>query len=195
MLSIIGLAIVLFVSTNVDDLFVLLGFFVDPQANGRHIAIGQYLGIAALTMISVVLSIVSIALAPAYVGLLGFVPMVIGAKRLFDVWWREGTEQSNQTKIGFGTVFEVAGVTIANGGDNIGICTPVFATSSVSAILIIVLVFAVMVALWLRLAHWLVTHPALSAIVDRFGHILTPFALIAIGVFVLWKGGTFSLML
>jgi cadmium resistance protein CadD (predicted permease) len=43
-----GLAIVLFASTNVDDLFVLLGFFSDPKLRARDIVVGQYAGIATL---------------------------------------------------------------------------------------------------------------------------------------------------
>ncbi len=35
------------VSTNVDDIFVLIGFFADPKFRARDIVIGQYAGITA----------------------------------------------------------------------------------------------------------------------------------------------------
>lgn len=37
----VGLAILLFASTNVDDIFVLLGFFADPKYRTRDIVMGQ----------------------------------------------------------------------------------------------------------------------------------------------------------
>src|SRR5688500_5314863 len=49
-LATVGLAIVLFVATNIDDVLVLLGFFADPGFRARHIVVGQYLGIGALVL-------------------------------------------------------------------------------------------------------------------------------------------------
>jgi hypothetical protein len=37
LVALLGLAIALFASTNVDDLFVLLGFFSDPKLRTRDI--------------------------------------------------------------------------------------------------------------------------------------------------------------
>ncbi|PIK73635.1 quaternary ammonium transporter, partial [Methylobacterium frigidaeris] len=86
----------------------------------------------------------------------------------------------------------VASVTIANGGDNLGIYTPVFATSPGPRLVLIVAVFAVMVALWLGIAHGLVHHPGLGAPIRRIGRVATPFVLIGIGAMVLVEAGTLS---
>ena len=45
LVGLLGLAIIVFASTNVDDIFVLLGFFSDRKFRPRQGAIGQYLGI------------------------------------------------------------------------------------------------------------------------------------------------------
>jgi hypothetical protein len=45
MLVTLALAIALFASTNIDDIFVLVGFFADARFRVRDILIGQYLGI------------------------------------------------------------------------------------------------------------------------------------------------------
>jgi len=60
--GILGIAVVLFASTNVDDIFVLLGFFADPKFRGRQIVIGQYLGITALYGASVLASLISLVI-------------------------------------------------------------------------------------------------------------------------------------
>lgn len=36
-----GLAVALFVTTNIDDLFIVLAFLVDPRLRFRHVAAGQ----------------------------------------------------------------------------------------------------------------------------------------------------------
>lgn len=193
MISTLGLAFVLFATTNIDDIFVLIGFVADPRFQVRHVVVGQYLGIAALVAISVVASTISLVLASAYVGLLGFLPILIGLKKAFDLI-RNGDDDEGTIKGGLGNVAAVAAVTIANGGDNIGIYTPVFATSSGTEISLIVAVFAVMVAVWLAVSHWLVFHPALGKPIRRFGHVVVPFVLIGLGVSVLYEGGSLSLL-
>ena len=50
--ALLGLAIVLFVSTNVDHLLVLIGFFADVRFRASEIVAGQYLGVAVLFAVS-----------------------------------------------------------------------------------------------------------------------------------------------
>lgn len=194
MLSVAGLAIVLFASTNIDDIFVLLGFFANPKFETRQIVIGQYLGFAALVAVSLLASLVSLVLSPAYVGLLGLLPIFIGGKKLLELGMSHDDSEGDVNKPALGNILAVAGVTIANGGDNIGIYTPVFATSSAASILAVILVFMIMVAIWIVISHWLVNHRALGAPIRRFGHIATPVILIVIGAFILYNAGTLLLI-
>jgi cadmium resistance protein CadD (predicted permease) len=158
------------------------------------VVIGQYLGIIALVAFSVVVSLVSVVVAPEYVGLLGLLPILIGAKKLFDL--RPADDGDGRVESAaharFGETLAVAAVTIANGGDNIGVYTPVFATSAPAEIGIFVGVFMVMVGGWLLFAHWLVHHPSLGSPIRRHGHRMVPFVLIAIGVMVLQDANTIS---
>ncbi len=183
----VGLATVLFVSTNLDDLFVLLAFFLDPAARLRDVILGQYLGIGALVLLSLAASVLSLALAPAYVGLLGSLPIAIGVRQLVARY--RGAEEAEEVPAA-GRLLAVAGITVANGGDNIGVYTPVFATRSPAEITTIGIVFAVLIALLILAAHWLVRHPTLGAPVRRYGPALTPWVLIAIGVFVIFDSRT-----
>jgi cadmium resistance protein CadD (predicted permease) len=186
---------VLFASTNIDDVFVLLSFFANRTFRARQIVVGQYLGIGVLVFGSILASLISLALAPAHVGLLGMLPVAMGLKKLFDLQWaRRNDRIGSHGNAGLGNVLSVAGVTISNGGDNIGVYTPVFATRSVPEIVLIVLVFAALVAVWLVFSHWLVTHPALGAPIRLYGHIAAPLILIALGLFILYRTGSFSLL-
>jgi cadmium resistance protein CadD (predicted permease) len=194
-MGVVGLAMVLFASTNIDDVFVLLSFFANRTFRTRQIVVGQYLGIGALVFGSILTALISLALAPAHVGLLGMLPVVIGLKKLFDPRGARSDDQiGRHGNAGLDNALFVAGVTIGNGGDNIGIYTPVFAIRSVPEIALIVLVFAAMVAVWLVFSHWRVNHPALGAPIRLYGHIATPFILIALGLFILYRAGSFSLL-
>ena len=86
LVALLGLAIALFAPTNVDDLFVLLGFFSNPKIRTRDIVIGQYAGIATLFGLSVAASLLSFVIPRADIGLLGVFPILIGAKKLMELF-------------------------------------------------------------------------------------------------------------
>jgi cadmium resistance protein CadD (predicted permease) len=191
--ALLGIAIVLFAVTNIDDVFVLIGFFADPKFRTRDIVLGQYLGIAALVGVSAVASLLSLMIPRAYIGLLGVLPIVIGVKKLFDLYRNpDDTEETLEHRLdpgGYGRVATVALVTVANGGDNIGIYTPSFAIRTGNETALIVLVFAVMTALWCFFAYWMVNHPTFGAPIRRYGHRVTPFALIGLGMLIVYQQG------
>jgi cadmium resistance protein CadD (predicted permease) len=191
--SVIGLAIILFATTNVDDIFVLLTFLSERGVRTGHVIVGQYLGITALLLISIVGSLVSLLLAPDHIGFLGLLPLLIGLKKVLDLRRRPQTSKLEKTA-GVGTVLAVAGVTIANGGDNIAAYVPVFATRSAIDITVIAIVFVALVAVWITFAHWLVNHPTFGAPIRRYGHFVTPLVLIILGVLIMREAGSLRLL-
>jgi cadmium resistance protein CadD (predicted permease) len=46
--SSIGVGIVVFASTNIDDIFVVSAFFADARLARRSVIVGQFVGIGAL---------------------------------------------------------------------------------------------------------------------------------------------------
>jgi cadmium resistance protein CadD (predicted permease) len=199
LLALIGMSIVLFASTNVDDLFVLAGFFADKRFPTRDTVLGQYVGITALFGASVVASLLSLVIPRAYIGLLGMVPISIGGNKLFELYQqRDRTEETLEQQADAnrnGRVATVALVTLVNGGDNIGVYTPSFAIRSAQKIIVIALVFAVMTALWCFVAHAIVNHPKLGSPIRRYGHRVTPVVLVGLGVLILYQAGSFELLL
>jgi cadmium resistance protein CadD (predicted permease) len=193
-----GMAVMLFASTSVDDVFLLIGFFADPKFRARDIVLGQYVGIAALFSVSVAASLLSLVVPRAYVALLGIVPILIGLKKLFDLYGkRDRTEESlkhHSYAGGNGRTASVALVTMANGGDYIGIYTPSLAIRSAYEIAVIALIFVVMTALWCFLAHAMVNHSKLGLPIRRYGHRVAPVVLIGLGVLILYQAGSFGLL-
>jgi cadmium resistance protein CadD (predicted permease) len=127
------------------------------------------------------------------------IPIVIGGKKLFELYQqRDRTEETLEHHSDAnrnGRVATVALVTLANGGDNIGIYTPSFAIHSAHEIIVIALVFVVMTALWCFAAHAIVNHPKLGSLIGRYGHRVTPVVLVGLGVLILYQSGSFGLLL
>jgi cadmium resistance protein CadD (predicted permease) len=199
LLALIGMAIVLFASTNVDDVFVLVGFLAEKKIRTRDIVLGQYLGITTLFSASIAASLLSFVIPRAYIGLLGVIPVLIGGKKLFELYrQRDRTEETlehHSDANRSGRAATVALVTVANGGDNIGVYTPSFAIRSVQEIIVIALVFVVMTALWCVVAHAIVNHPKWVPPIRRYGHRVTPVVLIGLGLLILYQAGSFELLL
>jgi len=196
-LGLLGLAIALFASTNVDDMFVLVGFFADPKFRPRDIVTGQYAGITALFALGLVGSLLALVISRAYIGLLGVVAIGVGAKKLFDLYRnRELTERGlEHPDAGRHTrVATVAVLTLANGADNLGIYMPAFAIRSRLEIGMIAAIFAVMTGLWCFFAHWIVHHPTFGEPIRRYGQRAAPLVLIAIGVSIMYDAGSFGLL-
>jgi cadmium resistance protein CadD (predicted permease) len=193
LVALLGLAVTLFVSTNADDLVVLVGFFADRRLSVRDIVAGQYAGLAVLFVVSVAASLLSLVIPSAYLGLLGIFPILIGLKKLVELRHHDGASDlpaSRGVSTSYGNVHGVALVTMANGGDNIGIYTPAFAVSSGGQIAVIAVVFVAMTALWCLLAHWMVTHPRLGAPIRRYAHVFAPVILIGLGITIIYNAGS-----
>ena len=84
-------------------------------------------------------------------------------------------------------------MTFANGGDNIGVYVPVFATAGPADMAVYVAVFLVCVGVWCGAGLFFATRPTIAKALARWGHILMPLVLIGIGVLILIEGGAFGL--
>jgi cadmium resistance protein CadD (predicted permease) len=190
-LPLLALAITLFASTNIDDLVVLIGFFADRRFRTRDIVAGQFAGVAALFLVSATGSLLSLVIPKTYLGLLGILPIVIGIRKLSDLRQDASAPETSSQ----GSVAGVTLVTIANGGDNIGIYIPAFAIHSAAEIGVIAIVFVAMTALWCMLAHWMVNHRRFGAPLRRYGHIFAPVVLIGLGIVIIYKAGAIGWLL
>jgi cadmium resistance transport/sequestration family protein len=189
-----------FTATNLDDIILLLLFFSQVNAifQRRHIVAGQYLGFAALVIISLPSFFGSMLLPRPWVGLLGIVPIAIGISRLLNPDEDEDAEteaESPQPMRFLGSIlspqtYSVAAVTFANGGDNVGIYVPLFASSNWQSLVIILGVFFSMVSVWCYAAYRLTKLPAIADTLSRYGNPLVPFVLIGLGGLILMDSHT-----
>ncbi|MBD2777500.1 cadmium resistance transporter [Iningainema tapete] len=204
-------SIISFIATNIDDILILLLFFSQVDVfRWRYIVIGQYLGFLAIVLASLPGFFGGLVVRQELIGLLGILPIVIGIKQLVDKE-DEATEvqivTSNFTQsspsnpivsfllsILHPQVYKVAAVTLANGGDNIGIYIPLFAGNNLARLTVIIGVFFLMVGIWCLIAYFLARQASIASVLTRYGSSAVPFVLIALGVFILYERGTFNLL-
>jgi cadmium resistance protein CadD (predicted permease) len=192
LLSSLLVAAIVFATTDVDDIVLLVAFFANPRFHTRSVVVGQFVGVACLVCVSAAAAYATRAVSPGYVALLGFIPLVLGVAQLYRVLRRgidEGEEsddvEPNVKTAAHSQAFAVAAVTIANGGDNLGVYIPLFARDS-SLVWLYATVFAAMTLVWCALAHGLVQHPVIGERMRRYGHLALPAVLMALGLWILW---------
>jgi cadmium resistance protein CadD (predicted permease) len=187
----IGIGIAAFVSTNIDDLFILMIFFATLRFPASQIVLGQYIGMGSLMGVSLAGSLITLVLPLNLIGLIGLFPIAVGIKELLELHKKDNDEDAEKLskklrtkKIQF-PLLTVAAVTFS-GGEEIGIYTALFATNSdVSAITTIISVVMVLTALWCFLANYFAKHSFIADIFRRIGRRVLPFVLIGLGLFIL----------
>jgi cadmium resistance protein CadD (predicted permease) len=185
--SLLGIGIAAFAATNIDDIFVLMMFFSTHSFHVREVVIGQYLGIGSLIAISTIGSILAFVIPLYVIGLMGLIPISIGIIRLIRI---RGTdvvpEPQYSKKNSYLSFLSVAAVTFSNGGDNIGVYTPLFAKyNGTGEVTTLVLTFMIMTAGWCLIGYYLVNHPLISNRLRKTGHIILLFVLIGLGIYIL----------
>lgn len=202
LLTAVSTGMTAFTATNLDDILILLLFFSQVNAvfRRRHIVFGQFLGFTALVLASLPGFFGRLIFPPDWIGMLGLLPIAIGLSRLLNAETddSEAEAELEQSENSFFTSFlspqtySVAAVTVANGGDNIGIYVPLFASNTLESLAVILAVFFAMVGVWCYAAYRLIQMRAIADTLTRYGNQLVPFVLIGLGIAILVKSGTLA---
>jgi cadmium resistance protein CadD (predicted permease) len=147
-----------------------------------------------------VLAAVGLSFLPESVlAYLGLIPLAIGVKEGVEVWRERGGDDDDENEdavpprssaLGAG---RIAGVTFANGGDNVGVYVPVFATAGIGGTVVYAVVFTLLVGVLCVVGRAVAGRPVVARALDRWGHVLLPVVLVALGVVILVEGGAFGL--
>lgn len=194
LLATTGTALAVFAGTNVDDIIILTVLFLTSRAGGTprpwQIVTGQYAGIAALVAVSALAALGLTVVPDQWVGLLGLVPFGLGARGLVAALRsREADGEEERSTVVAGGALSVAGVTVANGADNLSVYTPLFRTIGPASTLVTVAVFAVSVAVWCAAGAWLGSHAKVVRLVEKSGHWLVPAVFMVIGAVIVAESG------
>jgi len=212
----IGLAAA--VATTFDDNIYLTGFFseVNRTFRPKHVVVGELIGFTALISISLVGFLIGLAISSDWIGLLGILPILIGLNnlRLLIVNKDESVEnksanlKQNARFRGFDSLerslldiiqdrqtYRVSAVTISNGGNNLGIYIPLFASSSLQSLAVIVPICYLIVCTWLFMSYHLTRTPGIALVLSRYASKLFPFVLMWLGLRIILDNQSYKLFL
>ena len=182
MLTSIVTSIIAYISTNIDDIFVIMILLASAGAAKSRVVAGHFLGVGLITAISMLGAFGLQNLPLKYVGFLGLVPIALGAKAWFD-------RDDDETDAKGTGVLSMAMITLGNGADNVGVYIPLFTGFSGAERIGAVIIFVVMTALWLWFANSLAEFPKVKAIIEKYKSIAIPLVFIALGVFIILDSG------
>ena len=187
-----------FLATNIDDIFILTAFFSSKAFPNGMWVLGQYLSFGTLIIFSRMAWFINLIVPSSIISLMGLLPILIGIKNLLEIKNIhddfKDLESFNERNGRTYPAFKVALVTIANGGDNIGVYIPLMSSVNTWDTLGITLSFLILTGIWCFLSYKLVHNRLVGQKILNYGHLILPFVLIGIGIIILYTGGGISLL-
>ncbi len=187
-------AFLVFVSTSIDYLVILTILFASQGKKGlKSIYAGQYLGTGLLVLVSLIAAyFLNFIPQDWIIGLLGLIPLGLGIRSIFvdediDEEDIKGKITGNGSKI-----LAFTSLTIAMGGDNLGIYIPYFTSKSLIEISISLVIFALGILILCKLSQSLASIPTIEDIVEKYEKIIVPVVFIGLGLYILIENGTIN---
>ena len=186
-LSAVSLGFIAYISTNVDNLFLLITFRADPSFENSQLLLGYFFGTIILLILMVAFSFTRSLIPFQSLELLGLVPLAMGLKKLFDLFLKKGYTASKPTAVSkSGWQFlTLTTVLIANSGDTITVFAPLLMESKIPVMIILCLTFLLMAAILYLAGSRMLKHLTTVDFIQRYGHYIVPFAMMAIGLYIL----------
>jgi cadmium resistance protein CadD (predicted permease) len=185
-------AFAMFAATNIDDAVVLVVLNVASRAGGVpkrwEIWAGQYLGFSVILLVSFTAALGLRVVPVEWVGLLGLIPLLLGIRGLLKLIRTRRDRDPDPPVMATGLLSVVA-VTVANGGDNIALYTPVFRIIGVADAALTLAVFAVCTALWCLAGQLAVSHQRVVEILQRSSRWLVPVVFVVLGSYIVARSG------
>lgn len=195
-------AIGVYISTSIDYLIILIILFEQLSQNKQkwHIYAGQYLGTGLLVGASLVAAyVVNFVPEEWMVGLLGLIPIYLGIR--FAIVGEDAEEEEEeiierleQSKANQ-LFWTVTLLTIASGGDNLGIYIPYFASLDWSQTLVALLVFVIGIIIFCEISRVLSSIPLIFETIEKYERIIVPLVFILLGLYIMYENGTIETFL
>lgn len=195
-------AIGVYISTSIDYLIILIILFAQLSQNKQkwHIYAGQYLGTGLLVGASLVAAyVVNFVPEEWMVGLLGLIPIYLGIR--FAIVGEDAEEEEEeiierleQSKANQ-LFWTVTLLTIASGGDNLGIYIPYFVSLDWSQTLVALLVFVIGIIIFCEISRVLSSIPLIFETIEKYERIIVPLVFILLGLYIMYENGTIETFL
>jgi cadmium resistance protein CadD (predicted permease) len=193
LIAIIPIAAGAYVATNLDNFILLVALLARYRNHTSNVVAGYFACMLILGFAGLWIGKAAHIAPVEYLGLLGFVPISIGAVELIHL--RRGKAKvtvakeksvDGVQKVFMATLFSQLG----NGADTIVIFGVLFIDSMPSADILTIFTLATMAVIFVLVGIYAVRHPALCEWIDRYAYRAMPFVLIIVGVYILANTAT-----
>jgi cadmium resistance protein CadD (predicted permease) len=184
----ISVSFMAFLSTSIDNLFLLVTLSVHPKYGAVQVRIGFMLAVVMMLVIALVLA-QSVQLIPTrYIPLIGLVPLSIGAYELYQLITKKQSP-ADDTPLNLdkskGTIWAVAVIMLTHSWDSIGVLAPLLADTRTSLVPWMSVSVLVTAAAIIFAGQWAVSHSKLRRILTKIAPKILPFLLMAVGIYIL----------
>lgn len=179
-----------FISTSLDNLFLLMGLVGGSGLRRRDIALGYGASVAVVLAAGVAGNLIADLAAPGWLRFLGAVPLAMGLWRVRALRRTPAPAAADEAVRGGTGIATIFGVMLAASGDSLVVFTSLMAETADAMVLVIIVTALSMSVGWSALARWVVEHPALAPFLHRCERWIVPPLLVAIGLYILLDTST-----
>ena len=192
-LTIIPIAAVAFIATNLDNLLLLVSLLARYRQQIPNVIAGYFSCMLILGALGFAIGAAANLAPVEYLGLLGIAPITIGTIELVRMRQHkvgvieiEDKPFENMRTAFTATLF----IQLANGIDTVVTFGALFTDSTPAVDMLIIFTLAAMAVTFVFVALYAVRHPVFGEIMERYAYRVTPFILIAVGAYILVNTAT-----
>lgn len=185
-----GVSAAAFVSTNVDNLFLLMALLGGSPRRARAVAVGYAAALAVVLAVCVAGSWAFELAANAWLRYLGLVPLGLGLWRLRQLLGRGSPSVAGAPPPRAAGVGASFGLMLGNSGDSLAVFASLLGETEGGLIPVAVVTILGMALLWVAAARGMVSHPALAPPLQRLERWGVPLLLVAVGLYILLDTAT-----
>ena len=187
-LTIIAVTAGAFIGTNLDNLVLLIALYSRFQKRSSMVTAGYFAGMTIIAVICFVIGEAGNFIPLDYLGLLGVIPITMGVLGLLQLFknTQDGETANLVTTSDPKTVFVTVLMTqLSNSADSIITFSVFVVDSSKQGDYLIAPTFFAMAGVFAWLAYFSLNHRKFSRFLGSYGHYITPFILILVGLYIL----------
>ncbi len=184
----LSVSFVAFLSTSIDNLFLLVTLSLHPKYGTGKVRAGYLLAIVLMLVICVILAQSAQLMPTKLIPYIGLIPLGIGLYELYQLLFNKedsSTIAHEGLTTGKGTVWAIAVIMLTHSWDSIGVLAPLFADTRTTLLPWMAVSVLTTGALLILTGQWAVSHPKTRQILAKVAPKILPFLLIGVGIYIL----------
>lgn len=184
----ISVSFVAFVSTSIDNLFLLVTLSLHPKYGAARVRAGYLLAVVVMLAISIVLAQSAQLIPTDYIPYMGLIPLGIGLYELYQLvtgGTNSGAGPTDDIAAGSGSIWAIALIMLVHSWDSIGVLAPLLADTKTGLVTWMGFTVMIAAALLIGLAQWSVSYPRIRQFLAKAAPKILPFLLIGVGLYIL----------